>query len=94
MKRLIPWERATNPAGPWTILSSTLPANTTTYTATGLTTSTTYYFRVKATNASGSSAYSATVSATPVSVVRGIGQSFHGRTESAISQSRLLQQAE
>lgn len=61
-------ERATNPAGPWTILSSTLPANTTTYTATGLTTSTTYYFRVKATNASGSSAYSATASATPVSV--------------------------
>lgn len=61
-------ERATNPAGPWTVLSSTLPAGTTTYTATGLTTSTLYYFRVKATNASGSSAYSATASATPISV--------------------------
>lgn len=61
-------ERATNPAGPWTVLTSTLPANTTTYTATSLTTSTTYYFRVKATNASGSSAYSATASATPISI--------------------------
>lgn len=37
---------------------ATLPADTTTYNNTGLTKNTTYTFRVKATNASGSSAYS------------------------------------
>lgn len=61
-------ERATNPAGPWTVLTSALAANTVAYTATGLTTATLYYFRVKATNATGSSAYSATASATPAAI--------------------------
>ena len=58
-------ERSTTGIGSWTVLSSTEPANATSYTATGLTTGTPYYFRVKATNANGASAYSAVASATP-----------------------------
>jgi endo-1,4-beta-xylanase len=57
-------ERATASAGPWTELTSTLAANSTTYSATGLTASTTYYFRVRAGNVGGDSAYTATASAT------------------------------
>ncbi|MDQ6915143.1 MAG: fibronectin type III domain-containing protein, partial [Actinomycetota bacterium] len=43
---------------------TTLPADTTTYSDTGLSPSTTYYYRVKAKNATGSSGYSNTSSAT------------------------------
>jgi hypothetical protein len=43
---------------------ATLPANTTTYMNSGLTGSTTYYYRVQATNAAGSSAWSNTANAT------------------------------
>jgi len=43
---------------------ATLPANTTTYVNSGLTGSTTYYYRVQATNAAGSSAWSNTANAT------------------------------
>jgi fibronectin type 3 domain-containing protein len=47
------------------VTSITLPANQTTYSDMGLTTGTTYFYRVKATNAIGSSGYSNTVSTTP-----------------------------
>lgn len=57
-------ERATSASGPWTEIAGNLAANTTSYGVTGLTASTTYYFRVRASNASGDSAYSATASAT------------------------------
>lgn len=57
-------ERATAAAGPWTELTGTLPANTTSYSATGLTASTTYYFRVRAANSAGNSGYSNTANAT------------------------------
>ena len=57
-------ERATAAAGPWTELTSTLPANTTTYSATGLNASTTYYFRVRTANSAGNSGYSNTANAT------------------------------
>jgi endo-1,4-beta-xylanase len=57
-------ERATASAGPWTEIAGTLAANTSTYSATSLSASTTYYFRVRASNATGDSAYTATASAT------------------------------
>ncbi len=57
-------ERAAASSGPWTELTTTLPANTTSYSATDLTASSTYYFRVRASNSAGDSAYTATVSAT------------------------------
>jgi hypothetical protein len=57
-------ERSTNGSAGWTVLTSTLAANTTSYRATGLSASTTYYFRVKATNAAGSSPYTNVASAT------------------------------
>jgi fibronectin type 3 domain-containing protein len=48
---------------------ATLAANTTTYVNSGLTGSTTYYYRVQATNAAGSSAWSNTASATTTGVL-------------------------
>jgi acid phosphatase type 7 len=46
------------------VLTSTLAADTTSYSVTGLSASTTYYFRVKATNSAGSSPYSNVANAT------------------------------
>ena len=57
-------ESATAAAGPWTEIAGTLAAGTTSYSAAGLSTSTTYYFRVRAGNSTGNSAYSGTASAT------------------------------
>ncbi len=57
-------ERATASGGPWTEITATLPANTTTYSATNLSANTTYYFRVRAANGAGDSEFSATASAT------------------------------
>src|SRR5690606_7514447 len=57
-------ERATSAGGPWTELTDSLATNTTTYSASGLSASTTYYFRVSAGNAAGDSEYSATASVT------------------------------
>ncbi len=57
-------ERSTNGSTGWTVLTSTLAAGTTSYSATGLSASTTYYFRVKATNSAGSSPYSNVANAT------------------------------
>jgi endo-1,4-beta-xylanase len=57
-------ERATASTGPWTELTGTLAANSSSYSATDLTASTTYYFRVRASNVSGDGEYSATASAT------------------------------
>jgi endo-1,4-beta-xylanase len=57
-------ERAASAEGPWTEIAANVPANSTTYSATGLSASTTYYFRVRASNSVGDSGYSATASAT------------------------------
>lgn len=57
-------EQATSASGPWTEVAGSLPANTASYSATGLNASTTYYFRVRASNGAGNSDYSATASAT------------------------------
>ncbi len=51
-----------------TITSFNLAAGQTTFQNTGLTTGTTYFYRVKAINTAGSSGYSNTASATPASV--------------------------
>lgn len=56
-------ERATSGDGPWTEIAGALAANTTSYSATNLAASTTYYFRVRATNGAGDSGYSGTASA-------------------------------
>ncbi len=56
-------ERSTDGTN-FTVLSSTLPANTASYKDEGLSASTTYYYRVKATNADRDSTYSDTVHAT------------------------------
>ncbi len=71
-------EQATSSAGPWSEITASLPANATTYTATGLSASTTYYFRVRATNAGGDSAYSGTASATTNAASSGGGGSGGG----------------
>jgi N-acetylneuraminic acid mutarotase len=56
-------ERATASAGPFTVIA-TLGANSISYSNTGLTAGKTYYYRVKASNTAGSSAYSNVASAT------------------------------
>jgi polyvinyl alcohol dehydrogenase (cytochrome) len=48
----------------WTVVTSSLPGSATSYSDTGLSPATTYYYRVKATNAGGSSGYSNTANAT------------------------------
>jgi endo-1,4-beta-xylanase len=57
-------EQATASSGPWTEVAGSLAANTASYTATGLSATTTYYFRVRASNSTGNSDYSATATAT------------------------------
>lgn len=57
-------ERSPDGSTGWAGLTSSLPADTTSYSDTGLSGGTTYYYRVKATNASGGSDYSNTASAT------------------------------
>jgi hypothetical protein len=63
----------------WTVLNSSLPADTTSYRNTGLAASTSYRYRVKATNAAGSSGYSnvATVT-TPAASPVVFAESFPG----------------
>lgn len=56
-------ERAASSTGPWTQIA-TVGANVTTYSNTGLAASTTYYYRVRATNTAGDSANSSVASAT------------------------------
>ncbi len=48
-------QRATAANGPYVDVTTSLAANTTTYTDTGLSAANTYYYRVRATNANGSS---------------------------------------
>jgi hypothetical protein len=56
-------DRATNSAFTSGLVTTTLAANATSRTVTGLTATTTYYFRVRAVNGAGSSAYSNTANA-------------------------------
>jgi hypothetical protein len=56
-------ERSPDGAANWTIITSSLPADTTSYSNTGLNPNTTYYYRVRATSPTGISGYSNTASA-------------------------------
>lgn len=64
-------ERSPNGSDSWADVSGSLAANTVTYTDTGLTCGTTYYYRVVAFNAEGDSDPSLTVNATPSNDVYG-----------------------
>jgi hypothetical protein len=56
-------ERATSSGGPWTQIGTT-GAGVSSYSSSGLSASTTYYYRVRATNSAGDSGYTAVASAT------------------------------
>ncbi|MEI6949542.1 kelch repeat-containing protein [Paraflavisolibacter sp. H34] len=75
-------ERAAAPAGPFSVLSSALAASSRSYASTGLAAGTTYYYRVKATNGAGSSAYSNVTSATTSG-----GLSLPAPTEAEVQQA-------
>ena len=53
-------------AGGWTAAPIATGVTTTTYTSTGLTNGTTYYYKLRAVNAGGTSLFSSVVQATPV----------------------------
>ncbi|MET0392927.1 MAG: polysaccharide lyase family 7 protein [Chitinophagaceae bacterium] len=57
-------ERKTGSGGTYTEIAGSIAANTTTYSNTGLTANTTYYYRLRSYNAAGNSSYSSEVSAT------------------------------
>ena len=64
-------DRATNSGFTANLVTTTLGQNVTSSSATGLTASTTYYFRVRAYNANGSSANTSTASATTLASLPG-----------------------
>jgi hypothetical protein len=61
-------ERSPNGTTGWTQIGTTAK-NVTTYASTGLASNTTYYYRVRGTNAAGNGSYSSVVSATTFNVI-------------------------
>jgi len=70
-------ERKLGAGGAWSQIGNT-GANTTTYSNSGLSPNTLYFFRVRATNANGNSGYSNEANATTKSVVVGNGTGLRG----------------
>jgi hypothetical protein len=81
-------ERATASAGPWSQITTT-GANATSFNVYNLNSTTTYYFRVRATNGSGNSAYSAVASATTPVVPTNNPTPPSNVTATAISSSQI-----
>ncbi|HEX8676735.1 MAG TPA: kelch repeat-containing protein, partial [Segetibacter sp.] len=73
-------QRATASAGPFAVIA-TLGANAVSYSNTGLTAAKTYYYRVKANNTAGSSAYSNTASATTPAAIASAAKGIGDRTD-------------
>ncbi len=72
-----------------TTLSSTIAANTTSYVNTGLAASTTYYYRVLASNSAGSSAYKAMTTGIATQATLTVPAAPSGMTGSASSSSQI-----
>lgn len=68
-------ERRTENLNSWTVIA-TLPANSTSFTSTGLTNNTQYWFRVQAYNAYGNSPYSNEDDAVPMEIVDLLADDF------------------
>jgi Fibronectin type III domain len=73
----------------WTELTSTLPADTTIYSDTGLNAGTTYCCRVKATNANGSSGHTNVASATPSAAVYVFTDDWSGADRGGVEQGQV-----
>lgn len=69
-------ERSTDNAN-WTVLDASVPADSTSYSSAGLSATTTYYYRVKATTAINESGYSNTATATTTNIVIYASDSFN-----------------
>jgi sialate O-acetylesterase len=82
-------ERATAAAGPWTALTTSLPANTTSFSATGLTASTTYWFRVRAANTLNSGYGSGTSAVTTAATAPVVPAAPSNLTASAVSTTQI-----
>ena len=76
-------ERALSASGPWTQIATTAAAS---YPDTGLSSSTTYFYRVRAYGPSGDSAYSNTASATTAA---GVPAAPSGLSATSVSSSRI-----
>ncbi|MDQ3928487.1 MAG: fibronectin type III domain-containing protein, partial [Chloroflexota bacterium] len=79
-------ERSLDGTTGWTVLTGTLAANTNSYADTSVNPATKYYYRVKASNAGGDSAYSNTASTTTPDVAPAAPS---GLTATAVSSSRI-----
>jgi oligosaccharide reducing-end xylanase len=81
-------ERKTGAAGTWAQIA-TAAANATSYQSTGLTASTNYVYRIRATNSAGSSAYTAETNATTQAVSTTIPTAPSALSSSAVSSSQI-----
>lgn len=78
-------ERATSSGGPFSLIQ-TAAAGATSYSASGLTSSTTYYFRVSATNSAGDSAYTSVANASTQDPIPNVPT---GLSASAVSSAQI-----